>query len=136
MNEIEIEISNISNEIQILFFENFSRRLNELNNTNDNSNDINDIISKSIISTLYKRPTDRLDKFKRINKHEENIQCNICFDNFKENEYKRDVICGHNFHKKCIDKWINKYKNLSCPTCRCNLFSKAQQDICFQNLPQ
>ena len=135
MNEIEIEIlgiSNISSELQIQFLEEFSIRLTELNNNNN----LNECISKSIISTLYKRPTDSLEKFKRIKKNEENIQCNICYDQFKENEYKRDIICGHHFHKKCIDKWINKYNNFSCPTCRCNLFSKAQQEICFQNLPQ
>ena len=132
MSEIEIEILGISSELQIHFFEEFSRRLNNIHINSD----INDSISKSIITTLYKRPTDRLEKSKRIKKDEENIQCNICFEQFKENEYKRDVICGHNFHKKCIDKWINKYNNFSCPTCRCNLFSKAQQEICFQNLPQ
>jgi len=133
MNEIEIEIlgiSNISIEFQIQFFEEFSRRLNDITNTN-----INDSISKSLITTLYKKPTDRLEKCKRIKNNEENIQCNICFEQFKENQYKREVVCGHNFHKKCIDKWINKYNNFSCPTCRCNLFSKVQQEICFQNLP-
>ena len=133
MSEIEIEIlGNIPSELQIHFFEEFSRRLNDINNNSD----INDSISKTLISTLYKKPTDRLDKCKRIKKHEENIQCYICFEQFKENEYKREVVCGHHFHKKCIDKWINKYNNFSCPTCRCNLFSKAQQEICFRNLPQ
>lgn len=133
MNEIEIEIlglENISNENQLLFFENFSSRLNQLNNNMD----INETISQSLICALYDKPTDVFkEKYKRIKKEEENIQCNICFENFKENEYKRNVVCGHNFHKKCIDKWINNYNNFSCPTCRCNLFSKAQQDFCFQN---
>ena len=135
MDEIEIEIlgiSNISSELQIDFFEEFSRRLNEL----QNNSSINDNISKSLISTLYKNPTDSLDKYKRIKKNEEHLQCNICFEQFKENEYKRKIICGHQFHKKCIDKWINKYNNFCCPTCRGNIFSKVQQDFCFQNLDQ
>lgn len=130
---IEIEIlgmENISNEIQIKFFENFSQRLNDLQNNN-----INESISNSLISTIYDKPTDCFkDKYKRIKKEEEDIECNICFEHFKENEYKRDIVCGHHFHKKCIDKWINKYNKFSCPTCRCNIFSKVLQDISFQNL--
>ena len=87
MNNIEIEISgisNISSELQIQFFDEFSRRLNEL----QFDSNINDTISKSLISTLYTKPTDTLEKCKRIRKDEENIQCNICFEQFKENEYK------------------------------------------------
>lgn len=133
---IDIQISginNITSELQIKFFEEFSRRLNELQQVNT----ITDTISKSLILTLYEKPTDVLkQKYKRITKSEEDKTCNICLLNFRENEYKREVICNHNFHKKCIDKWINKYNNFSCPTCRCNLFSKAQQEICFQNLHQ
>ena len=136
MNEIEIQIDgieNISNELQIHFFDEFSRRLNEL----QQSENINDTISKSLITTLYKKPTDMFkQKFKRIKKSEEDKTCNICLCKFKENEYKREVICNHDFHKKCIDKWINKYNNFSCPMCRCNLFSKVQQEICFRNLHQ
>ena len=135
MNEIDIQIiglENISNELQLNFFEEFSRRLNEITEVDT----LNDRISKSLISTLYKKPTDMLQQYKRIKKAEENNICSICLQCFKENEYKREVICKHNFHKKCIDKWINKYNNFSCPTCRCNLFSKVQQEICFQNLHQ
>ena len=55
MSEIEIEILGISSELQIQFFEEFSRRLNNIHIISD----INDSISKSIITTLYKRPTDR-----------------------------------------------------------------------------
>ena len=33
----------------------------------------------------------------------------------------------------CIDKWINKYKKYSCPTCRADPFSKVHQEIFSQN---
>ena len=42
--------------------------------------------------------------------------CPVCLEKFKDNEFKRELKCGHVFHKKCIDKWI-KHQN-SCPICR------------------
>lgn len=30
--------------------------------------------------------------------------------------YPKTLICGHKFHRKCIDKWTAT--NRSCPTCR------------------
>ena len=47
-----------------------------------------------------------------------NQECSICIDKFKEGEYKRDLVCSHTYHKKCIDKWLKK--ELSCPQCRCS----------------
>jgi hypothetical protein len=44
------------------------------------------------------------------------IQCIICLDNFIIGQYKRNLCCGHIFHKKCIDEWL--HDNDTCPTCR------------------
>lgn len=41
--------------------------------------------------------------------------CAICHDNYK-NEIVRILKCNHNYHYKCIDRWIIKYAN--CPICR------------------
>lgn len=40
-------------------------------------------------------------------------ECSICFEPML---YPKTLICGHKFHKKCIDKWTAT--NPSCPTCR------------------
>ena len=133
MNEIEISIAGLGDipvEIQKTFFENFSKRLQQM----QSGADIHDSICKSLTYTLYNKPTDMLKQsYQRIKPEEEYKTCNICFENFKTNEYKREVICGHDFHKKCIDTWINKYDNFSCPVCRENVFSKAHQEISFQS---
>ncbi len=42
--------------------------------------------------------------------------CSVCQEDYKVKEYKRELICKHSFHKKCIDKWLKN--NLSCPFCR------------------
>jgi len=51
-----------------------------------------------------------------------NETCSICFDEFKENEFKRSLDeCNHTFHKKCIDKWFRKNSSsMNCPLCRKN----------------
>jgi hypothetical protein len=47
-------------------------------------------------------------------------QCFICMDEYKVNQFKRNLPnCNHCFHKKCIDKWLKK--KASCPICRDNL---------------
>jgi hypothetical protein len=47
-----------------------------------------------------------------------NQECSICLDKFTEGQYKRDLICSHTYHKKCIDKWCKHEFN--CPICRCS----------------
>jgi hypothetical protein len=133
MEFINIEIEgNITPEIQNSFFNEFKNRLTQelLKNT------IDDSIKRSITSILYKKPTDIfIDKCTRIKKNEEDKVCSICLNNFKKNELKRTLHCNHEYHKKCIDKWINKNNN-SCPTCRSDPFLKVHQQIFSQNLHQ
>ncbi len=42
--------------------------------------------------------------------------CVICLCGFFNNDTSVKTICGHVFHKKCIDKWFAREK--TCPTCR------------------
>ena len=48
----------------------------------------------------------------------DNKQCGICLDDIKCNEWVRTLGCNHFFHKKCVDPWIVKKQNNSCPLCR------------------
>ena len=48
---------------------------------------------------------------RRAIKREE--ECNICL---RPMLYPKTLICGHKFHRKCIDKWTAT--NPSCPNCR------------------
>lgn len=58
--------------------------------------------------------------------HNHNIlekECAVCYEKIQTNVYLRKLICNHEFHKKCIDKWLftqfkqNK-KDFTCPICR------------------
>jgi hypothetical protein len=54
-------------------------------------------------------------------------ECPICYDKIEENVYLRKLNCNHEFHKKCIDKWLftqfRQYKEeFTCPICRKNVY--------------
>ena len=54
-------------------------------------------------------------------------ECYICYQIILKNEYIRKLKCNHEFHKKCIDKWLftqfRQYKNeFTCPICRKNVY--------------
>lgn len=60
-----------------------------------------------------------LSNYSRVKNNDECIgkECIICTDEFKLHQGKRILKCEHVYHKKCIDKWLRKYKN-NCPLCR------------------
>lgn len=45
--------------------------------------------------------------------------CCVCLQEYQLGEYKRELpVCGHTYHKKCIDKWLRKSHSMTCPICR------------------
>ncbi len=46
--------------------------------------------------------------------HEPLFVCSICLDEDTENI--KTLICGHKFHKECIEEWFTKEE--TCPLCR------------------
>lgn len=45
--------------------------------------------------------------------------CQICFCDYSEGEELRMLPCFHDYHVKCIDRWLKD--NSTCPICRANL---------------
>lgn len=80
-------------------------------------------IKEMIKKKTLREVTNHLPKYRKIKQGDvlldQSDVCSICHDNFKVNEYKRELnLCGHIFHKKCIDKWFLNNTNLECPLCR------------------
>lgn len=48
-----------------------------------------------------------------------NTQCQICFCDYADGEKLRILPCFHDYHVKCIDRWLKD--NTTCPICRANL---------------
>jgi hypothetical protein len=44
------------------------------------------------------------------------MQCAICIENLRPGNLKRRLKCRHEFHKSCIDRWIDEGAN-RCPLC-------------------
>ena len=44
-------------------------------------------------------------------------KCTICLDNYVLKEKYITLLCNHNFHEKCIKKWLCE-KSICCPICR------------------
>ena len=50
-----------------------------------------------------------------------NLQCSVCWDDFKLDEEVKRLRCDHYFHEDCIIPWLELHN--TCPICR-----KEQED--------
>ncbi|KAF3322625.1 E3 ubiquitin-protein ligase RING1 [Carex littledalei] len=77
------------------------------------------LASKASIQSL------KIVKSREEEKPEE--ECAICMEKLFGKENKEAVVketpCGHKYHSKCIEKWLEKH--LSCPLCR---YQMPQED--------
>lgn len=92
---------------------------------NNDKNFTSAIIDLGSSKTKYSKKdfTFHLPKYQKVNMNMNSKCCTICQENYKDNEYYRELNhCGHCFHKKCVDEWFFKSKSYSCPLCRKNPF--------------
>ena len=45
----------------------------------------------------------------------EKEKCVICYEDFKKGSVLKELNCGHKFHSRCIDRWLQK--SATCPLC-------------------
>lgn len=62
----------------------------------------------------------------KYNSYLDDKHCFICYETLKSNIFIRKLKCNHEYHKKCIDKWLyTQFQNskdiLTCPICRQNV---------------
>lgn len=48
-------------------------------------------------------------------------QCTICLIDFAMNDELRILPCAHEYHKECIDRWLQQ--STTCPMCRHDVMS-------------
>lgn len=55
-------------------------------------------------------------------------ECPICLGEYLEGEKVRVLPkCGHSFHAKCIDTWLESHS--SCPNCRRSLLERSTSRV-------
>ena len=65
-----------------------------------------------------KKPDKKPDKeYIVINKNFENNECIICLEQMLVDHKVKILDCGHMYHYRCINDWINKKKEINCPLC-------------------
>ncbi|PKK21819.1 ring finger protein 44 [Columba livia] len=52
-------------------------------------------------------------------------RCVVCFSDFEARQLLRVLPCNHEFHAKCVDKWLKA--NRTCPICRADA-SEVQRE--------
>ena len=75
------------------------------------------------LSCLFSKKSDKKTDKKSdkeyivIDKNFENNECIICLESMIINDKVRILECGHMYHYDCINKWIEKKKEINCPLC-------------------
>lgn len=105
MDKLRINIT-IGNVNKSLIVKHSSNKIDTFNQFDDILNDLG--LEKVSYSEL-------VPKCKKI-KCQNDDECSVCVQEYKIGEYKRKLACGHEYHKKCIDKWLKDC--LTCPICR------------------
>jgi len=85
------------------------------------------IISYLILSDEYNRLyTIKYEKLK-LDEYSEQIEyisdnCSICLNEYITQDIIRKLkVCNHIYHETCINEWISKFNNDTCPMCRANI---------------
>ncbi|EHH27059.1 hypothetical protein EGK_17168 [Macaca mulatta] len=55
-------------------------------------------------------------RFNPDSRQSEQTLCVVCFSDFETRQLLRVLPCNHEFHTKCVDKWLKA--NRTCPICR------------------
>ncbi|KAL1915692.1 uncharacterized protein VTP21DRAFT_6451 [Calcarisporiella thermophila] len=55
----------------------------------------------------------------------EDATCAICLASYRDMEVLRVMLCGHHFHKECLDHWLPL--NARCPLCKRNLTGEVEE---------
>jgi len=84
-------------------------------------------ISYIILFDEYNRLyTIKYEKLK-LDEYSEQIEyisdnCSICLNEYTTQDIIRKLkVCNHIYHETCINKWISKFNNDTCPMCRTNI---------------
>ncbi len=68
----------------------------------------------SAVPTLAEKEEEEAAPLK-LDSHNDNLSCRICFDDYEEGDELRVLPCFHRFHSSCSFDWLSRKK--TCPLC-------------------
>lgn len=98
---------------------------NNMSNSSLEFKEFCDILTE-FLEIPWSQCSSRTKGFRRIGKDHPltNEECPICLAKYEDGTYRRDLRCGHTFHKKCVDRWFRHLstwdREPTCPICRTN----------------
>uniref|UniRef100_A0A1D1ZLL8 RING-H2 zinc finger protein RHA1a n=1 Tax=Anthurium amnicola TaxID=1678845 RepID=A0A1D1ZLL8_9ARAE len=57
------------------------------------------------------------------------VDCRVCLALFEPDSVVNRLPCGHLFHKRCLDRWLD-YHHVTCPLCRTPLLPAEDPASC------
>jgi hypothetical protein len=84
-------------------------------------------ISYLILSDEYNRLYPIKYEKLKLDEYSEQIEyisdnCSICLNEYIIQDTIRKLkICNHIYHETCINEWVDKFNNDTCPLCRANI---------------
>lgn len=68
-------------------------------------------------SDFVEEMTELLINELSLKQNEDKNECSICLEDITSKGLdKKELNCGHNYHKQCVDEWLQT--NKTCPLCR------------------
>ena len=75
------------------------------------------IFNKKSKNNNYNNNSNDSKNYNVLIKNFENNECIICLEPMIINDKVKILQCGHMYHYDCINKWIEKKKEINCPLC-------------------
>ncbi|XP_065647062.1 uncharacterized protein LOC100210297 isoform X2 [Hydra vulgaris] len=90
--------------------------------------DLTERIGPAKLRGLSKTELDTIPSFRFSTgtAKETNSKCVVCMSEYVNREKLRRLPCTHDFHSKCIDKWLRS--NRTCPVCRDDVKTANQSE--------
>ncbi|KAI8987794.1 hypothetical protein BDF20DRAFT_289648 [Mycotypha africana] len=85
-----------------------------------------EIASSEDIANLDKRCFRREKKSsaENVTGYDDEEECSICLESYRENDMLRVLPCKHAFHLSCVDTWLTTQKRF-CPICKRDIALKS-----------
>ena len=80
------------------------------------SEEIGDVKKKGLSSSEIGLLPTKEYKAVECDMPEQNKACNVCLCDYENGDKQRILPCFHEYHTRCIDKWLKN--NANCPVCR------------------